>query len=66
MHQIAADTGVKDFSQFVFFDDEPRNITDTSALGVRAVLVPELGISVKLVREHCGIATPIAAGAEEQ
>ncbi|XP_067940480.1 magnesium-dependent phosphatase 1-like [Watersipora subatra] len=38
------------FNDMLFFDDEPRNISDTSELGVHAVLV-ERGINWKVVND---------------
>ncbi|CAB1324163.1 unnamed protein product [Coregonus sp. 'balchen'] len=38
------------FSEMMFFDDEHRNITDVSQLGVHCVLVPK-GVTMKLVNE---------------
>ncbi|KAJ8397467.1 hypothetical protein AAFF_G00437430 [Aldrovandia affinis] len=48
--KLQADSGVQ-FSEMMFFDDEQRNITDVSRLGVHCVLVPN-GITERLIREE--------------
>ncbi|XP_029563350.1 magnesium-dependent phosphatase 1 isoform X1 [Salmo trutta] len=47
--KLQTDSGFK-FSEMMFFDDEHRNITAVSRLGVHCVLVPE-GVTMKLVNE---------------
>uniref|UniRef100_A0A4W5MMA5 Magnesium dependent phosphatase 1 n=1 Tax=Hucho hucho TaxID=62062 RepID=A0A4W5MMA5_9TELE len=47
--KLQAYSGFK-FSEMMFFDDEHRNITEVSQLGVHCVLVPE-GVTMKLVNE---------------
>ncbi|KAI1888745.1 hypothetical protein AGOR_G00171890 [Albula goreensis] len=49
-NKLKADSGVQ-FSEMMFFDDEQRNITDVSRLGVHCVLVPN-GVTMKLIREE--------------
>lgn len=39
------------YDDMLFFDDEDRNIQDMRKLGVTSILVPEAGISIKLVEE---------------
>ncbi|XP_031431037.1 magnesium-dependent phosphatase 1-like [Clupea harengus] len=48
--RLQADSGVK-YSEMMFFDDESRNITDISRLGVHCVLVRN-GVTSKLVDEE--------------
>ncbi|XP_041695091.1 magnesium-dependent phosphatase 1 [Coregonus clupeaformis] len=47
--KLQENSGFK-FSEMMFFDDEHRNITDVSQLGVHCVLVPK-GVTMKLVNE---------------
>ncbi|XP_048108411.1 magnesium-dependent phosphatase 1-like isoform X2 [Alosa alosa] len=47
--RLQADSGVK-YNEMMFFDDESRNITDVSRLGVHCVLVRD-GVTSKLVDE---------------
>uniref|UniRef100_A0A3B1K2V0 Magnesium-dependent phosphatase 1 n=1 Tax=Astyanax mexicanus TaxID=7994 RepID=A0A3B1K2V0_ASTMX len=48
--RLQADSGVS-YTDMMFFDDEQRNITDVSRLGVHCVLVPN-GVTSKLVSEE--------------
>ncbi|XP_072528233.1 magnesium-dependent phosphatase 1-like isoform X1 [Salminus brasiliensis] len=48
--RLQADSGVP-YTDMMFFDDEQRNITDVSRLGVHCVLVPD-GVTSKLVSEE--------------
>ncbi|XP_072528239.1 magnesium-dependent phosphatase 1-like isoform X1 [Salminus brasiliensis] len=48
--RLQADSGVP-FTDMMFFDDEQRNITDVSSLGVHCVLVHH-GVATKLVNEE--------------
>ncbi|XP_036377358.1 magnesium-dependent phosphatase 1 [Megalops cyprinoides] len=48
--KLQTDSGVQ-FSEMMFFDDEQRNITDVSRLGVHSVLVHN-GVTGKLIREE--------------
>ncbi|KAL4635412.1 magnesium-dependent phosphatase 1 [Arapaima gigas] len=47
--KIQRDSGMS-FTDMMFFDDEQRNITDVSKLGVHCVLVPD-GVTKSLVNE---------------
>ncbi|KAM6962917.1 magnesium-dependent phosphatase 1 [Aplochiton taeniatus] len=49
--KLQADSGVP-YGEMVFFDDEQRNITDVSRLGVHCVLVGKKGVTMKLVNEE--------------
>ncbi|KAG5849736.1 hypothetical protein ANANG_G00074880 [Anguilla anguilla] len=48
--KLQADSGVQ-FREMMFFDDEQRNITDVSRLGVHCVLVPD-GVTEQLTRKE--------------
>jgi len=50
-YRLRATTGAE-FNEMIFFDDEPRNIVDVSALGVHSVLVDhDAGVSEGDVRK---------------
>ncbi|XP_035271181.1 magnesium-dependent phosphatase 1-like [Anguilla anguilla] len=48
--KLKADSGVQ-FREMMFFDDDQRNITDVSRLGVHCVLVPD-GVTEQLTRKE--------------
>lgn len=49
-NKLQVDSGFR-FSEMMFFDDEQRNISDITRLGVHCVLVPH-GVTMKLVNEE--------------
>ncbi|XP_076014631.1 magnesium-dependent phosphatase 1 [Genypterus blacodes] len=48
--KLKADSGLE-YSEMIFFDDEPWNITTVGRLGVQCVLVSD-GVTMKLVKEE--------------
>ncbi|XP_061086139.1 LOW QUALITY PROTEIN: magnesium-dependent phosphatase 1, partial [Conger conger] len=48
--KLKKDSGVE-FREMMFFDDEPRNITDVGRLGVHCVLVSD-GVTERRTREE--------------
>lgn len=48
--RIRGASGVE-YSEMLFFDDEPRNIRDLTQVGVVSILVPKTGVNKKLLKD---------------